>query len=167
MGFFSRLFLDDDGRVVPIDTVVHQGTHAEAADSGMDAKTAEAVLTELDIDMALAAHENWKVRLHSSLNGHSSEELRPEYICRDDQCELGKWLYGAGLQRLGKYPAFSVLLARHKYFHMQASTVVALVQDGDKDKAEQVMSSTYRHASTQLELMLKELHRSLGHHVVH
>lgn len=162
MGFFSRLFLDDDGRTVHADAFVHQVAHAEAADSGIDAKTAETVLAELDIDMALAAHENWKVRLQSSLHGHSTEDLRPDYICRDDQCELGKWLYGTGLQRLGKYPAFSILLARHKYFHMQASTVAALMQDGDKDKAEQVMGSTYRHASTQLELMLKELRRSLG-----
>ena len=162
MGFFSRIFgMDKQDKTkeglsrLPADTT-------EMSELGLDAKTAAAVLGEIDIDTAIAAHENWKLRLQNYLDGKSSETLQPEVVCLDDRCDLGKWLHGPGGQRLGKYPAFSMLVARHKYFHLQASTVVALAQGGDKDKATQTLDSSYRHASSQVVLLLKELKRGLG-----
>lgn len=159
MGFFSRFFGMDKGK---------EGESRLPDDSAgesvmmLDAKSAAAVLAEIDIDTAIAAHENWKLRLQNYLNGKSSEVLQPELVCLDDRCDLGKWLHGPGGQRLGKYPAFSMLVARHKYFHVQASTVVALAQADDKDKANQTLDSSYRHASNQVVLLLKELKRGLG-----
>lgn len=120
------------------------------------------MLAEIDIDTAIAAHENWKLRLQNYLNGNSTENLQPDVVCLDDRCDLGKWLHGPGGQRLGKYPAFSVLMARHKYFHVQASTVVAIAQTNDKEQASKVLEGSYRHASNQVVLLLKELKRGLG-----
>lgn len=160
MGFFSRLFGKGN-------TTTDDKSAAEAVDPsslmGLDAKSAASVLAEIDIDTAIAAHENWKLRLQNYLNGNSTENLQPDVICLDDRCDLGKWLHGPGGQRLGKYPAFSVLVARHKYFHVQASTVVAMVQVNDKDQASKVLEGSYRHASNQVVLLLKELKRGLGH----
>lgn len=161
MGFFSRIFGMDQGA---------ESASLLPADSGgtdelkLDAASAEAILAEIDVDTAIAAHENWKLRLQNYLDGKSSEELKPEVVCLDDRCDLGKWLHGAGKMRLGAYPAFSVLIARHKYFHVQASTVVALVQAGEKDKAAQTLGTGYRHASNQVVLLLKELKRGLAGH---
>lgn len=162
MGFFSRLF----GTESPADSAGSKppktrGDSGDASEMALDAKTAAAVLAEIDIDTAIAAHENWKVRLQNYLDGNSTEVLNPEVVCQDDRCDLGKWLHGPGSQRLGKYPAFAVLVARHKYFHVQASTVVALSQGGDKEKATHTLTSSYRHASNQVVLMLKELKRGL------
>lgn len=159
MGFFSRLFSmgsKDTDIKAPADAA---GLTSEL---GLDAKSAAAILAEIDIDTAIAAHENWKLRLQNYLNGNSTETLQPEVICLDDRCDLGKWLHGPGGQRLGKYPAFSVLVARHKYFHVQASNVVALAQTNDKAKATQTLEGSYRHASSQVVLLLKELKRGLG-----
>lgn len=154
MGFFSRLFnLDDKNAVAKQD--------ARDSELAIDAKTAAAVLAEIDIDTAIAAHENWKLRLRNYLDGKSSEQLSPEIVCLDDKCDLGKWLHGPGGQRLGKYPSFTMLIARHKYFHVQASTVVALSQAGDKAKAEETLKTNYEHGSTQTVLLLKELKRAL------
>ena len=111
------------------------------------------MLAEIDIDTAIAAHENWKLRLQNYLDGKSNEDLKPEVVCLDDRCDLGKWLHGPGQMRLGVYPAFSML---------QASTVLALAQSGDKDKASQTLGTSYRHASNQVVLLLKELKRGLG-----
>jgi len=160
MGFFSRLFGSNANK--------NDATAAQKADSqhatqmGLDAKTAAAVLDEIDIDTAIAAHENWKLRLQNYLNGQSTEDLRPEFICMDDRCDLGKWLHGPGTRRLGKYPTFSVLIARHKFFHLQASNVVAMAQANQKEEATKVLEGSYRHASTQVVLLLKELKRGLG-----
>jgi hypothetical protein len=156
MGFFSRLFgMDDEGKDKKSDA--GKGSMLE-----LDAKSAAAVLAEIDIDTAIAAHENWKLRLQNYLNGNSTENLQPDVVCLDDRCDLGKWLHGPGGQRLGKYPAFSVLVARHKYFHVQASTVVAIAQANDKEQATKVLEGSYRHASNQVALLLKELKRGLG-----
>jgi len=133
-----------------------------ASQMGLDAKSAAAILAEIDIDTAIAAHENWKLRLQNYLSGNSTENLQAEVVCLDDRCDLGKWLHGPGGQRLGKYPAFSVLVARHKFFHLQASNVVALAQANNKDQAAKTLEGSYRHASTQVVLLLKELKRGLG-----
>lgn len=156
MGFFSRIFRlndeqDDSSRPAAGDT-----------DIGLDAATSAAVLAELDIDTAIAAHENWKLRLQNYLDGKSSEDLKPEVVCLDDRCDLGKWLYGPGKMRLGAYPAFSILVSRHQFFHEQASAVVALTQAGEKDKASQTLAGSYRYASSQVVLLLKELKRGLS-----
>lgn len=160
MGFFSRLFGSNDTK--SDDTTAKKTDTLRASEMGLDAKTAAAVLDEIDIDTAIAAHENWKLRLQNYVNGQSTEDLRPEFICMDDRCDLGKWLHGAGTQRLGKFPAFAVLIARHKYFHIQASSVVAMTQSNQKDEATRVLDGSYRHASTQVILLLKELKRGLG-----
>lgn len=158
MGFFSRIF--------GLETQATAGSTSQGTDAQNDVQLstgeAAAVLAELDIDKAIAAHENWKQRLQDYLDGKSTEELKPEVVCLDDRCDLGKWLHGPGKMRLGGYPAFSVLVARHQYFHAQASSVVALAQAGQKDKATQTLGSSYRYASNQVVLLLKELKRGLG-----
>lgn len=162
MGFFSKIFgLDTSDK--PKQTKSRTPEQSlDPSEMGLDAKSAAAILAEIDIDTAIAAHENWKLRLENYMNDKSTETLQAEVVCLDDRCDLGKWLHGPGGQRLGKYPAFSMLMARHKYFHVQASTVVALAQADDKARATQVLDSSYRHASTQVVLLLKELKRGLG-----
>ncbi|QTD46919.1 CZB domain-containing protein [Ottowia testudinis] len=154
MGFFSRLFGLDGSDAAP-------STRGPASEMGLDAKAAAAVLNDIDIDTAIAAHENWKLRLQNVLDGKSNEDLKPEVVCMDDRCDLGKWLHGAGRERLGRYPAFTMLVARHKYFHVQASTVVAQAQSGDEESARQTLNGSYRQASNQVILLLKELKRGL------
>jgi hypothetical protein len=163
MGFISYLF----GGTDKMDAATQQNStllpgDASDVEMDLDAATASAVLAEIDIDTAIAAHENWKLRLKNYLDKKSTEDLKPEVVCLDDRCDLGKWLHGSGRQRLGHYPAFSVLIARHKFFHLQASTVVALALAGDREKANQSLDTIYRHASNQVVLLLKELKRGLA-----
>jgi len=110
MGFFSQFFgLDKQEDDPSLPAAVFDDN-----DVGLDRASATAVLAEIDVDAAIAAHENWKLRLQNYLDQKSSEDLKPEVVCLDDRCDLGKWLHGPGKQRLGRYPAFSVLVARHQ-----------------------------------------------------
>ena len=156
MGFFSRLF-----RIKEQDPDSQDTTWA-MEDNGselvLDAEYAATLMTEIDIDAAIASHEGWRLQLQDS----SQEVMRPERVCQDDRCDLGRWLYGTGRVRLGHYPAFSMLVARHKYFHQQAAEVVTLFQAGEQQKAVQLLNSSCRHASNQVLLLLKELKRGLG-----
>jgi len=119
-------------------------------------------MTEFDIDAAIASHEDWKDRLRRVVEGTSSEVMDPQEVGDADCCSLGIWLQSSGKDMLGQYPAFEMLVARHRYFHAQAAAVVSLSQAGESDKALQLFQGGYRHASNQVTLLLKELRRGLG-----
>lgn len=109
-----------------------------AHDSRMQEDAARA-MAGLDLDMAQAAHENWKLRLQSYLDGRSEEDLSAETICFDDRCDLGQWIHGPGAASLGRFPGFTALLGHHKMFHYAASNVVALAKAGKDDEARKMM----------------------------
>ncbi|RMX01472.1 hypothetical protein EBQ26_01500 [Allofranklinella schreckenbergeri] len=153
MKIFSRFF--------DANATAREGQSAPSAQTDVDALLA---LAEMDIATAIAAHEEWKQRLLDyleNMDGKLHEDYRPDVICRDDCCDLGKWLYGPGQKRFSRYPAFSILVARHKYFHVQAAIVVAQALGGNQEEARRVLNGSYRLASNQVILMLRELKRNL------
>lgn len=97
----------------------------------------------LDIDAAIAGHDNWKYRLRAHLDGVSSEKFVAEDICFDDRCDLGKWLHSAGQAKLGQFPAFTALVQHHKMFHYAASNVVALAQAGKAAEANKILDGQF------------------------
>ena len=111
----------------------------------------------LDIDVAIMAHENWKVRLGSYLAGKSTEDLRPEIVACDDQCDLGKWMYGDGHMYLGRYATFVDLKAIHKMFHYTASSVVTLSQSGKQEEAKQALDEDFTKLSGKIKQRLTDL----------
>lgn len=111
----------------------------------------------LDIRAAIAAHENWKLRLETYLAGRSTEDLRPEVICFDDRCDLGKWIHSKGRERLGAFPGFSALTEHHRMFHYVASNVVSLAQVGKKAEAERMLRGVYAENSAAVVRSLHEL----------
>ena len=111
----------------------------------------------LDIDVAIMAHENWKLRLQSYLQGNSTEDLKPEVVCCDDRCDLGKWIYGDGGNLLGKYGTFADLKATHKMFHYTASNIVSLHQTGNREEAERVLNDNFVKLSNKIKSRLSDL----------
>jgi hypothetical protein len=97
----------------------------------------------LDIQTAMAAHENWKLRLMAYLEGRSSEEFSPEVICFDNRCDLGQWIHGKGQAHLGNFSGFTSLLEHHKMFHYAASNVVALSQAGKEAEAHKMLEGSF------------------------
>jgi hypothetical protein len=111
-------------------------------DSQIAEETAQA-MDALDIQMAKAAHENWKIRLQAYLDGASTEDLSAETICFDYRCDLGQWIYGPGQQRLGRFPGFTALKGHHKMFHYAASNVVALAKAGREAEARKMLNTQF------------------------
>lgn len=161
MGFFSRLFkLREQDPASPDTTWSFEDNASELV---LDPEYMTTLMTEFDIDAAIVSHDNFKLRLQRMLEGTTSEVLDPAQIGRHEQCPLGQWLQGDGRAALGQYPAFEMLVARHRYFHQQAAQVVVLKHSGEHEKALQLFQGGYRHASNQVTLLLKELRRSLEH----
>lgn len=130
--------------------------------SAADSRRPETLLAALDIDAAINAHERWKERLMDYLEGRTSYGVDPALVRRDTHSALGRWLHGVGAEVLGDQPTYPLLLARHQYFHEQAANLVELAQQGQWDKAVQVLNGGYRYGSGQVVLLLKELKRGLG-----
>ena len=129
--------------------------------SAPDSRRPDTLLAALDIDAAINAHDRWKSRLMDYLEGRTSYGVDPALVRRDTHSALGRWLHGVGAEVLGDQPTYPLLLARHKYFHEQAANLVELAQQGEWDKAVQVLHGGYRYGSSQVVLLLKELKRGL------
>lgn len=90
--------------------------------------------TEVDFDSAIEAHLKWKARLANFISGLSTESLRSEIICKDDQCPLGKWIHGDG-KKFNQFQSFSNLRTHHAQFHRAAGAIVKAMEGGNKKLA--------------------------------
>ncbi|MDE2372492.1 MAG: cache domain-containing protein [Burkholderiales bacterium] len=100
---------------------------------------ADAVESEIDLEQAIEAHRQWKVKLRHAIAEH--EQLDAEKICRDDQCPLGKWLHGSGRGRWGTQPRFVELVDKHAAFHRAAGHVAEVINAGQYEQAERLIAS--------------------------
>lgn len=145
MGFFD-FFRSSDA-----DTSLSKGEEKHAQNAFMAASRS------LDIDVAMAAHENWKNRLGTFIAGTSTESFRPEVICCDDQCDLGKWIYRDGEKHLGKYVTFADLKSTHKLFHYTASNIVTMQQTGNETEARRLLDSDFTKLSEKIKKRLTDM----------
>ncbi len=159
MGFFSRLFQPrSDGLKAPSDWSSLPG--GEASELVLFDEEAGRVMAQFDIDAAIVGHERWLPWLGSLLQGQRDERLRADVVA-DDRCsELGQWLHDSGRTALGHFPAFDMLMSRHRYFHQQAAVLIRHAEAGETAQAEQAYKRC-QHASRQVVLLLRELQRGL------
>jgi methyl-accepting chemotaxis protein-1 (serine sensor receptor) len=93
----------------------------------------------INLDSAIKAHADWRAVLRSAAN--KFEQIDAETIGRDDCCELGKWLHGAGNSKFGGKPTFVALTSRHREFHIEAGKVARAINQGAGSQAEKMLSS--------------------------
>jgi methyl-accepting chemotaxis protein len=87
----------------------------------------------VNLDNAIQAHANWRAKLRTAVT--QRESLDADTVSRDDCCELGKWLHGAGGSQYGGKPSFVNLLESHRQFHQEAGKVARLINQGAYDEA--------------------------------
>lgn len=108
----------------------------------------------------ISAHVRWKQRLRDYIQ-HKAEPLDPAIIGRDDQCTLGKWLYGEG-QIYAHTHNFDKVRIEHAAFHKHAAAVVTFVNRGDCDLAAQVLNGEYARVSNHLKREIIALAQEVG-----
>jgi len=118
-------------------------------------------IDDLDIDGAIEAHRQWKVKLRTAIEHQS--QLDAETISCDDRCPLGKWLYGPGGHRLGSRPSFVQLLEEHKVFHQAAGDVAKRINSGAYSQAQRMLGagSEFAIASTAVTTALARVKRGV------
>ena len=110
----------------------------------------------MNFDDAVAAHIKWKVRLNQFIDGSSTEQLKSDTICKDNLCDLGKWIYGDGA-KFNKLAHYKDLVTKHANFHRCAADVVRKVEGGDKPGAKSLLVGPFASASKDTVAAIMEL----------
>ena len=115
----------------------------------------------MDFTKAVNAHVAWKVKLLSAISG--GEKLDHAIVCKDNQCELGKWIYGEGAIH-GSKVSYEPLRTKHAHFHKCAGDVVVKVNAGDKTGATAMLGagSAFANASTDTVSAIVAMRKELG-----
>lgn len=108
-------------------------------------------IMDVNLQNAASVHLAWLNRLELAIllelsilnDGH---EMNPENIARDDRCDLGKWIHGAGKKYSG-VPAFETLRQKHSEFHLVAARVATKVLLEDKPSAQKFLNGELQRRS--------------------
>jgi hypothetical protein len=101
-----------------------------------------------DIDAAIALHESWKTRLLNAIETGSSE-WAPRTVKTDDQCDVGKWLYGFSPDEKA-LPRYNIIKQLHAQFHIEAGRILEIALLGHKDNAVAELEGQYAKISSSL-----------------
>lgn len=112
------------------------------------------------LDQAINAHSQWKVKLLTAVNGG---ELPDKAQCGvDNQCDLGKWIYGEGRLKHSALGEFAVLRDAHKHFHQAVGSVVDLVaQKKVADAAKNIHEGEFSVKSREVVMAIMKLKKHI------
>lgn len=116
----------------------------------------------LNLKQVIDAHLAWKSRLLAVLDGTSAERLDPGVVQMDDQCILGKWLYGAAKPLYGRLPQYEALKQTHAAFHLSAGEVLRQFMGHNPEAARKLLRAGFSTLSDRIQLDLVRLYAAKG-----
>ncbi|MDP2879368.1 MAG: CZB domain-containing protein [Sulfuricella sp.] len=118
--------------------------------------------TGIDFMAAIEAHVRWKARLENYIDGTTTEKLDVEVVGMDNQCPLGKWIYGAGGDKYNANPLFQEIRESHADFHKCSAGIMRQADTGDKEGAiEALHHGEHFKLSQRIKVKLARLHIEL------
>lgn len=139
------------------------GNNSNDAKEFSQIEAANDVIGGLNFKTALEAHIKWKLRLKGVIDGSGTEVLDPRTVSKDDECVLGKWLYGEGQKKFGTLTVFNELVSSHAEFHKCAGHTLELALEGKTPEAEkELIGGCFARASLTVSRHLMRLWRDVG-----
>jgi hypothetical protein len=99
------------------------------------------------IYVAIFAHENWKHRLLTFIEGVSKEVFTSEQVYFAGRTELGQWIQTVGKTKFGNFTAYAALVEHHKMFHYAAANAVSLQKAGKHQEASGILTGVFENFS--------------------
>jgi len=90
---------------------------------------------EVDIDLLITFHINWKNSIENVIEDGMAEVLNPVIIGKDDECDLGHWINSDESKSLLPNEIHKKLHKLHKEFHYFAGWFLFDYQLGNERKA--------------------------------
>lgn len=95
---------------------------------------------KFDFSAAVRAHQDWKMKLLNYMNKPDGS-LDSQKVCQDNQCALGKWIYGDGqVHKEHFHHEYESLRESHAKFHVIAGKVIDNIHDHKLNEVEKMMS---------------------------
>lgn len=101
-----------------------------------------------EIKRAIDAHGLWKARLVAAIEAGKSD-LVPAHVCKDDQCDFGRWLLGPSVPATARMlPDYAQCRTLHARFHATAADVLRLALAGKAAEAHAALGTNGSFATT-------------------
>ena len=114
----------------------------------------------LNMKEVINAHLGWKLRLERVISGISTERLDPQVVKQNNQCALGKWIDSSG-KKFSKTQEFQELVDAHNNFHMYAAKIIVEHNEGNIQKANDILDTEFKMFSSRVQLKIIELYSSI------
>jgi len=114
---------------------------------------------KFDFNAAIAAHIDWKMKLSKYLV-HPDGSLDHSKVCKDNNCALGKWIYGDGqYYRDLDSNKYEQLKTSHAEFHKIAGDIIRHINLKNTQEAEILLSAEgpYLKVSAKTVELIKQL----------
>jgi methyl-accepting chemotaxis protein len=111
----------------------------------------------VDLNKAIQQHTRWRAWFQQAVS--SGAPMDAAILAKDNQCEMGKWLYGEAQALYGMRTAHTLCLARHAAIHVEAARVAAVLNAQCRDEAQRMLADgrSFSQASSAFILALIEL----------
>ncbi len=96
-------------------------------------------ITNFDFATAKLNHLNWRSRLRAYVSG--KQGLDESELLSHHECNLGKWIDGAGLAKYGKTAEMKELATVHEKLHRISKDIVEARKAGKTEAAERGLVS--------------------------
>ena len=94
----------------------------------------------LDYQEALQSHQKYSILLRNAILRKLTVDA--DTLRRDDCCDIGEWIQGAGGQRYGRAPGFSELIKQHRALHQEAGKAADAVNQKRYDEARALLEAS-------------------------
>jgi hypothetical protein len=93
----------------------------------------------MDLDKALQAHGEWKLKFRMAMQ--KKQTLDADAIGRDNVCPLGQWLHGEAKAKYAGLKTYGICVDKHACFHREAGTVAATINARQYDRAADMLEA--------------------------
>jgi methyl-accepting chemotaxis protein len=115
----------------------------------------------MNLNEALSAHADWKVKLRSAIFQKST--LDAVSLGRDDCCAFGKWLRGEARIKYGSQEVYRECIESHTAFHRMAGKIATLINAGKYEEAETALGAPdYSSATMKVGVAIKRLQKDMA-----
>jgi methyl-accepting chemotaxis protein len=120
----------------------------------------QAVTSSVDFARVKMAHRSWRLKLRSFLDG--GENIDRKGLASHRDCELGKWIYGGGMDAYSHLQEMQELETKHQHMHSLVKQVVELKHAGKVREAEQEFSRVCEAAEEVVALITRVEAHAIG-----
>jgi len=116
----------------------------------------------MDLDHAIQAHAEWKLKLRGAIS--KQESVDAATISVDNRCPLGQWLHGEAQQKLGGMKSHAECMQKHAAFHREAGKVAMVINTRKYADADLMLDSDtpFALASSAVTLAIMHLKKESG-----